>query len=156
MAQVQVTQVVVELMVPFVDTPTTTTESQTMRFDAGLGSEWWVLAQLSDSGNELRTKAIKAAYVIGKVTNAQLRVYRFDVEQEIDVQAMEDDERVQGATREQSLRDTSHVTQSARKQLNVTNAVMHTIRVSGDDRNQTTRDRIDQITYEQAIQGVRR
>lgn len=129
---------------------------QTVRFGAGNGSEWWVLAQLSDSGNELRSKTIKSAYVIGKVTNANLRVYRFDVGQPIDVQAMEDDDRLAGATREQALSDTSHVTQSVRKQLNVTSAVMHTIRVSGDDRDQPTRDRVDQITYEQSIQGVRR
>jgi len=156
MAQVQVTQVVVELMTPFVDTPVITTSASTMRFDAGLGSEWWVLAQLSDSGNELRSKSVKAAYVIGKVTNANLRVYRFDVGQEIDVQGMEDDERLVGATRALPLTDTANVAQSARKQINVTNGVMHTIRVSGDDTGLENRDRLDQLTYEVAIQGVRR
>ena len=127
-----------------------------MRFDAGLGSQWWILAQLSDSGNELRSKVVKDPYIIGRTTNGHLRVYRADVGQEIDIEAMEDDERLLGASQSRPIPDKSHVTQSAMIRTNVSNAVMHTIRISGDDTDQPVRDRIDQICYQVAQQGVRR
>ncbi len=137
-------------------TPASGPASPTMRFDAGVGSLWYVIPQLSDSGNELRSKTVKDPYVIGRTTNGAVRGYRFDVGQEIDVQAMEDDERLNGASRSLSIPDKSHVTQSPMRKMNLSNAVMHTIRVSGDDTGQTVRDRIDQITYQIAQQGVRR
>lgn len=156
MSQIEVSQLVIEVMSPFTGSPPPTTESSTMRFDAGNGSEWWLLAQLSDSGQELRSKVVKDPYIIGRTTNGHLRVYRFDVGQEIDIEAMEDDERLSGASRSRPIPDKSEVTQSAMIKTNVTNASMHTIRVSGDDTDQPVRDRLDQICYQIAQQGVRR
>jgi len=156
MAQVQVTQVVVELMTPFVDTPVITTSASTMRFDAGLGSRYWLIPQLSDSGQELRTKVVKDPYVIGKCTNMTIRGYRFDVGQAINVQAMEDGERLAGASRALPVPDTTEVTQSPMRKMNLANASMHTMRIEGDDTGQETRDRIDQICYQIGGQGVRR
>lgn len=131
-------------------------EATGRRFGAGNGSSWWVIPQLTDSGDELRTKNIKAAYIIGKTTNGAMRVYRYDVGQEVIVRNMELDERVKGATRSIAIADKEHVAQSRRQQVNVTEAVMSTIRISGNGTGETIRDRVDQITYEVDQQGVRR
>lgn len=131
-------------------------QAETQKFDAGNGSEWMLLAQLSDSGDELRSKNIKAGYVVGKVTNADFTIYPVDVGQSIDVEAMEAGTRTAGATRPQFLPDTDGVAQSPRKQVNVINAITHTVRVSGNDTGEEVRDRIDQITYEVDQQGCRR
>lgn len=141
-----------EILSSVVVPPTATTQ----RFDAGLGSRYWLLLQLSDSGDELRSKTVKDPYVIAKSTNQTIRGYRVDVGREIDVQAMEDGDRLSGASRALSIPDTSHVVQCPMRKMSLSNASMHTMRIEGDDTGQSTRDRIDQITYQIARQGVRR
>lgn len=124
------------------------------RFDAGQRSSWWLVPQLTDSGNELRDKVVKAVHVTGKMTAPQFKIYAYQPEQEIDVEAIEDGD---DGTKSFSLEATTEVTQGARKQINVPNAELHTIRLQGswvDDGNM--KDRIDEIVYEQAIQGTRR
>lgn len=156
MSQVNITQVVAEVMVPFVDTTTAPT-AFTERFDAGEGQAWFIAAQLSDSGNELRSKVIKAVRATGRLTNASAMIYAFDVGQPINVADIESGTRTNTKyiTRPQTFPDTTEVTQTARKPVNVV-GVLHTVRLSGDDTGQAVRDRVDEITYEQAIMGVRR
>lgn len=156
MAQVNVTQVVVEVMQPFVDSSVSTT-AETMRFDAGLGSAWWLVPQITDGGDELRAKNVKSLRVTGRLTNASAMGFAYDVGQPIDVGDLEDGVRssTRTITRPQSLPDTTDVTQSARIPINIT-GVLHTVRVEGDDTGQVERDRIDEIVMEQAVQGVRR
>lgn len=124
------------------------------RFDAGQRSSWWLVPQLTDSGNELRDKVIKAIRATGKMTAPECKIYAYGPESEIDVDEIEDGT---GGTKSFALEATTEVTQGARKQINVPNAELHTIRLQGswvDDGNM--KDRIDEIVYEQAIQGTRR
>jgi hypothetical protein len=126
------------------------------RFDSGNGTSYYVVPQLDDSGDELRSKTLKAAYVVGKKTNASIQAFGYDVKQEINMADLEDGVRIHGATAPQELPDSTDVTQSKRKPINVKNAVMHTVRVAGDCTGEEVMDRIDQITYEVADEGVRR
>lgn len=132
-------------------------ETRTMRFDAGLGVAWWLIPQLSDSGNELQAKNVKSLRVTGRVTNCSAIGYAIDVGQPIEVEAMERGERTnpKSVTRPQHFPDTTEVTQTARKPINII-GVLHTMRVQGNDFGNTVRDRIDELLYEQSIQGVRR
>jgi len=156
MSQVNVTQVVAEIMVPFVDTTTAGT-ADTLTFDAGEGSAWWIVPQLSDSGNELTTKNTKSIYLVGRVTNCEAMGYAYDVEQPIVVADLEDGVRTNttNITRPQSFPDTTHVTQTKRKPINIV-GTLQTCRVSGDDTGNAARDRLDQICMEISDQGVRR
>jgi hypothetical protein len=129
---------------------------QTERFDAGSGTEWYVVPQLSDSGDELRSKTMKSGYVVGKLTSASLQGYGYDIDQRINMGELEDGTRIAGSTAPQSLPDTANVAQSPRKPINVKNATITTMRVSGDCTGAATMDRVDQICYEQSIQGARR
>lgn len=157
MAQVQVTQIVVELMVPFVDSMTAP-EGETMRFAAGNGSQYWLVSQITDSGVELRSKTIKAVRQTGRRTNVSAMVFGYDVEDEIIIADLEDGTRsnTQMMTRPQELEDSDQVSQSRRKPINISNAVLSAVRIEGDDRDQPDRDRIDEIVLEHAVQGVRR
>jgi hypothetical protein len=130
----------------------------TERFDAGEGSQWYVIPQLSDSGDELRSKTVKAVRATGRLTNAAAMVYGYDVGQRIIMSDLENGERnpVKMVTRPQTFPDTTEVAQTARKPVNIVNAVLHTVRLSGDDTGQAARDRVDEIVYEVARQGVRR
>jgi len=154
MSAIRVTQVAVEVMIPFTDT--TQPKGQTQVFGRGIGSNWWVVPQLTDSGEELRSKTMKTITVTGKVTNCTVQGYGYDVGQEVKVSDLEDGVRINGATRALPVPNTVNVAQSARQPINVKNAVMTTMRIAGNDRGQATRDQIDQITAEMAIQGVRR
>ena len=124
------------------------------RFDAGTRSHYWLALQPSDSGDELRSKTLKAGRWTGKVTNASFLMYRWDVGEEINVADME--QGINAATRPQQLPDVSHVTQSARKQVNVVNACLHSMRVAGTWEGDAIKDRLDEGLYEVARQGVRR
>jgi hypothetical protein len=128
----------------------------TERFDAGMGTDYYIIPQLSDSGEELRSKNIKAGYVIGKKTNASIQFFGFDVNQEINPDEIAAGTRLPNSTSPQSLPDSAQVTQSQRKQVNVKNATNHTVRVAGNCTGEEIMDRIDQISYEVDIQGVRR
>ena len=138
--------------------PVVTPRVESFRFDGGTGSAYYIVPQLSDSGQELRSKTIKAVRVTGRLTSASAMVYGYDVGQAIIMADLEDGVRTDthSVTRPQTFPDTTHVTQTARKPVNVANAVLHTMRLEGDDTGNATRDRIEEIVYEVAIQGVRR
>jgi hypothetical protein len=127
---------------------------RTFRFDAGERSHYWLALQPSDSGDELRSKVLKAGRWTGKVTNASFVMYKWDVGEPINATEVERGENA--ATRRQGLPDVAHVTQSARKQVNVPNACLHAMRVQGTWEGDAIRDRLDEGVYEVAQQGVRR
>lgn len=132
--------------------------AETKRFDAGTGSSYYVVAQVSDSGDELRSKTIKSLRTTGIRTNVSGMVYGYDVNQEISVDDLETGTRTNTrmTTRPQDFSDSEGVTQSERKPINVANAVLSTVRIEGDDTGNEQRDRIDEIVIEQAKMGVRR
>lgn len=130
----------------------------TKRFDAGTGSSYYLVAQVDDAGNELRSKNLKSIRTTGRKTNSSGMVYGYDVNQEIDVEDLEAGTRANTrmTTRPQDFTDSTGVTQSERKPINIANAVLSTVRIEGDDTGNEQRDRIDEIVVEQSIQGVRR
>lgn len=132
--------------------------AETMRFDAGTGSSYFLVAQIDDAGDELRSKNYKAIRATGIRTNASAMCFGYDVNQEISVDDLETGTRTNTrmTTRPQEFRDSTGVTQSERKPINIANAVLGTIRYAGDDTGNEQRDRIDEILVERSIQGVRR
>lgn len=141
-------------MSPFSEESPTISGVRTLRFDAGQGSEYYLVAPVVDSGNELRSKNIKAAHATGRFTNAAMQVYTWDVTQTVNVADLEAGDN--SATGDIPVDDSTDVAQLVREQVNCPNAVLSTIRLEGDDRGQTERDQIHEIVYEQSIQGVRR
>ena len=127
---------------------------RTFTFDAGNRSHYWLALQPSDSGDELRSKVLKAGRATGKVTNSSFLFYRWDVGEPINVADVEMG--LNAATRPQHIPDVPYVTQSARKQVNVPNAVLHSFRIKGTWEGDEIKDRIDELAYEVARQGVRR
>lgn len=128
----------------------------TTRFDEGIGNSYYVVPQLTDSDVELRAKVVKAVRVTGKLTDADAKVYTYGPEQVVDVDDLEaGTNSITGAI---ALTDTDLVTTSERTQVNCPNASLHTVRVAGawDGTEGDAKDRIDEITIEQAIQDARR
>lgn len=132
--------------------------AETQKFDAGNGSEYYLVAQIDDDGSELRSKTYKSIRATGIRTNASAMMYGYDVQQEINVDDLELGTRsnTRMTTRPQDFTDSTGVTQSERKPINVANAVLGTVRYEGNDTGNEQRDRIDEIVIERAIQGVRR
>lgn len=149
----QISQLTIELLrgpeiIPPADNPT-----QVFTFDAGLGNDYFLALQPSDSAIEGRDKVVKAVRVTGKVTNAFARVYAYGPVEDIDVDAVEAGT---GAKTTVLLEDCPMVRQSKRHPVNVPNAMMHLIRVEGRWDGSGERDRIDEIFYEVSQQGIRR
>lgn len=133
--------------------PSPPPSSGTFTFDSGLGNKWFLALQLSDSGIELRDKVIKALRATGKFSNARIKVYAYGPLEDI---LVDDIELGTNAKCEVLLPDTTQVQQSRRFQINVKNAMNHTIRIEGEWDGTGMRDRIDELIYEIARQGVRR
>lgn len=127
---------------------------KTKRFDDGDGSEWYIVAPVSDSGHELRAKVIKPARVTGKLTNAALKIYTYDVSANINVADLEAG--TNSTTGAIALPGSTQVAQSPLMSVDCPNAVLSTIRVEGDGRGEAMRDQVHEIVYQQAVQGVRR
>lgn len=124
---------------------------RTRRLNGGTGAAYFIVPPVSDSGSGI-SKVIKPASVKGKVTSASLQVFTYDVG--VPVVANDLVTGTNSASGTIALSNTTQVAQSERKSLNCPNAVLHTIRVAGT--SSTTPDKIESISYEQAIQGVRR
>jgi len=154
MSQVNVTQVVVELMAPFTEGNTAQSGVGTFRFGAGEGTEWYYVAPIVDSGDELRSKTIKSVRATGRITNGFAKIYGYDVSDGIDLQDLEDG--TNSSTGPISIDDTSFVTQSPRFNVNVPNCVLSTVRIEGDGRGQSERNQLHEVVLEQASAGVRR
>lgn len=152
MSEVRVTQVAVIVLAPFSEGSSSMVTTE--RFDSGEGTEWYVVGSIIDSGNELLSKVIKSVRATGRLTNASARVYGYDVEDGIDINDLENG--TNSSTGAIAIDDTTGVWQSERYPVNVPNAVLSTVRLSGDDSGQLLRDQVHEIIYEQAVQGVRR
>jgi len=126
--------------------------STTERFDAGEGTPWFITPPVVSSG--LRDDIIKAVRVQGKLTAAHFMVYKWGPNEVIDVDAI--DAGTGSATGAMALADTTGVALSKRYQINVKNAMEHTIRVDGDCTDTGRLDRVDLIEYERAQMGARR
>lgn len=135
-------------VVPPADSPT-----DTFTFDEGLGNDWFIALQLSDSGDELRDKVVKSLRVTGKVTSCLAKVYGYGPLENINVG---DIEQGIGQRVAVSLPNTTQVQQSKRHQINVPHSMTHTIRIEGHDFGNGERDRIDEVVMEISRQGVRR
>lgn len=152
-ADVIISQLTIELgrgpeVIPPDDTPV-----DTFTFDEGLGNEWFIALQLSDSGDELRDKVVKSVRVTGKTTRALIKVYGYGPVEDIDVSNIEDGI---GQRVTQMMTDTTQVQQSKRFPVNIPRSMNHTVRVEGIDDGSGIRDRIDEIVYEVSRQGARR
>lgn len=125
----------------------------TFTVGAGLGNTWDLTLQLSDSGIELRDKVIKALRATGKFTNARLKVYAYGPMEDINVKHIEDGTHQKCTV---DLDDTDQTQQSRRFQVNVKNAMMHSLRIEGNWTGDGLPDRVDELLYEIARQGSRR
>lgn len=119
----------------------------------GLAVNWWIVPSIADDDIELRSKVIKSVRVTGKVTRANAKVYTYQPTQNIDVEDLEDGVNAQAMIQ---LTDTVQVVQSQRFNVNCPNAVLETVRVEGIWQGEDGPDRIDEICWERAVQGVRR
>lgn len=119
----------------------------------GLAINWYLIPSIADDSIELRSKVIKSVRVTGKVTGANVKVYAYQPTENIDVSDLEDG--LNSAVMV-VLTDTTQVVQSKRFPVNVPNAVLETVRVEGLWRGVGDPDRLDEVCWERAIQGVRR
>lgn len=119
----------------------------------GLDINWYLIPSVSDDDVELRSKVIKSVRVTGKITNANAKVYTYQPTEEINVDDLEDGVNAQVTV---PLTTTTQVVQSERFPVNCPNAVLETVRIEGQWRGTGIPDRIDEICWERAVQGVRR
>jgi len=152
-----ISQFSVEVWVPTTPTPVppvTTPAVGTFRFDTGLGQSWYLVPALVDSGDELRSKVVKTLKVTGRVHNCSMTAYGYDINQQIITADLEAG--TNASCRPQGVPDCAQVAQSPRKQINVKNSVLWTMRIEGDDTNQPDRDEVHELLCEVADQGARR
>jgi hypothetical protein len=125
----------------------------TFTVGAGLGLDWYIALQLSDSGVELRDKVVKPIRLIAKTTRGLVKGYGYGPKEDINVADIED-----GVNQKVTLAiaDTTQVQVSPRLPWNIKNAMVHTVRVEGIWDGEGIPDRIDEIVYEVARQGIRR
>jgi hypothetical protein len=129
--------------------------TSTFVFDEGEAAvEWWIVPQLTDSGVELRDKVVKAVRVTGLVTDADVKVYTYGPSDPVVVSDLEDG--INSVTGAIPLPDTTNVAQSPRLTANCPNAMLSTVRVAGTYSGTGPRNRVDEMLYELAQQGVRR
>lgn len=154
-ATVSISQVVIEWSAgDVIPPPPPEPATGTFVFDEGGGVEWWIVPQLTDSGVELRDKVVKAVRVTGLVTSANVKVYTYGPSDPVVVSDLE--EGINSVTGAVPLPDTTDVAQSPRQMVNCPNAMLSTVRVSGTWDGTSRRNRVDEILYELAQQGIRR
>lgn len=152
-ATVLISQTVIEFAVGVVTPIPPEPSTGTFVFDEGGGVEWWIIPQLTDNGVELRDKVIKAVRVTGLVTDAEVKVYTYGPSDPVVVADLEDGLNSRAM---RTLPDTTNVAQSPRRTVNCPNAMLSTVRVAGVWDGEGPRNRVDEIVYEVAQQGVRR
>lgn len=128
----------------------------TYQFNGGSGSsvDYYVAPQYSDFGVSLRDHVVKAVKVIGEMASGNVKVYGSGATQTVDVSSLEAGTNSQVS--QNVTTSTTAVAVSQRYQVNVNNVELSTVRVSGTYSGSGSVDRIDEITIEAAIQGVRR
>ena len=150
-----ISQFFAELLVPFGEAPPpppVVPQARTMRFDAGLGAEWWILPQLA--GDNLRDQVVKSFIATGKMTVPQFSVYSKGPGKNINIADME--QGINSATGKRNLPSTTQVQRYARRQANVPGSMLWTVRLEGIWNGEGIRDRVDEIACEVAEQGIRR
>ena len=127
--------------------------ASTFTVGAGMGLEWYIALQLSDSGIELRDKVVKSVRVTGKTTNGKVKVYGYGPKEDINVSDIED-----GINQKVLviLENTTQVQQSKRHNINVKNAMTSTVRIEGIWSGEGIPDRVDESIMEISQQGIRR
>lgn len=128
----------------------------TSRVNAGTGAAWYIVSPVSDNGSDLRSTVIKPVSVKGKVTSAAVKVYTYDVDDPVIVTDLEAG--ANSASGSLALPNSTQVTQSQFLPVNCPNAVLSAIRVEGTYviASGVIADRVDSITVQRAVQGVRR
>lgn len=149
----QISQLTIELLrgpevIPPSDNPVST-----FTVGAGLGNTYDLTLQLSDTGIELRDKVVKDPRVTGKFTSAKLKVYGYGPKEDINVEDIEDGTNAKVMV---VIDDCAQVQHSRVLPLNVKNAMTHTVRIEGNWPGTGIPDRIDEIVYQVARQGIRR
>lgn len=158
----EIYQFSVEVWVPesggVVPVPPTSSPTVTFSLDnggpGGLGNTWYIFPQLSDSGEELRDKTVKPIVITGKGENTQVKVYGYGPSEDIDTAEIEAGTGYKAGPI--PVPACSKAQRSERLPVNVKNVMMHSVRVDGDWDGTGDRDRIDEIVYEVARQGIRR
>ena len=154
-AMVSISQVVIEWSAgDVIPPPPPEPATGTFVFDEGGGVEYWIIPQISDGGIELVDKDIKAVRVTAKIKNGNAKVYVWGPTEPIVVSDLEVG--VNSTTGAIPIPDTTDVTQSPRLTVNCPNAMLSTVRIAGTWDGVSSRDRIDEILYEWAKQGIRR
>lgn len=128
--------------------------SATLRFNAGQGTDWYLVGQISDSGEEMRDKTVKSVTGVGKTTAAYIKLYGWQPTEEMVIEDLE--QGINSATGAIAVEDTNNVARTERFQVNVAHVLLHTVRVEGTWDGVGIPDRIDEITYELAVHGARR
>lgn len=132
----------------------TVVPSDTFVFGIGaLRVNWWIIPQLSDSGDELRDKVVKPFWVTGRVHNGKGKFYRYGATDPID---MDDLEEGIGNVTTTILADQDEVTRSKLYPVNIPRALLHTLRLEGSWDGTGEPDRIDEFGYQVARSGIRR
>jgi hypothetical protein len=149
----QISQITIELLRGPEVIPPSSNPASTFTVGAGLGNNYSIALQLSDSGIELRDKVVKDPRVTGKFTSAKLKVYGYGPKEDINVA---DIERGTNPKATLFIDDSTQVQQSALLKVNVKNAMTHTARLEGIWDGQGIPDRLDEIVYQVARQGIRR
>ena len=149
----QISQITIELLrgpevIPPEDNPVST-----FTVGAGLRVDWFLALQLSDTGIELRDKVVKDPRVTGKFTSGKLKVYGYGPKEDIDVGDIEDGINEKAML---LLDDSDEVQHSKLLKVNVKNSMTHTVRIEGRGAATGIPDRVDEIVYQVARQGVRR
>lgn len=153
-SQARISQLTIELGAVVGTTPPTDTPLNTFTLGfGGLNINWYIVPQITDSEVELRDKMVKAVRVTGKVSNCNIKPYGWQPTQDIDVGDLEDGLNPLCTV---FIPDTTEVVQSQRYQINCPNLMQHTVRVAGFWSGTGIPDRVDEIVYEVAQQGIRR
>lgn len=132
-----------------------TVEVNTYRFDTATGSSvpYYMAANYSDSGEELRPKKVGPAYITAKLTSSTFKVYAVAPGETVDVSALEAGTSSDASL---SLATSTSITAYGQKKFNVKNAKQHTVRIDGTWAGSGSKDRIEEIVYEAEVQGSRR
>lgn len=129
----------------------------TYRFDQAAGDEvpWYVAAQYSDNGDELRSHDVSAVRVTAQVTEGSAGVFGTQPTQVVDTVALEagNSSSLTGAI---TLPTTVGVAVSREFPVRVSNLSVSTVRVEGVYAGSGDRDQVDEIALETWSSGVRR
>jgi hypothetical protein len=121
---------------------------------AGMNVAWRAAAQFSDNGSEQRNSCIKAVEVTANITDGSFGVFGAGPTEAVPVTTLASGN-ASSLTGAVALPSTSNVSVSQRFMVNVPNVRVSTVQVAGVYSGTGTRDRIDEIVLEFAIQGAR-